>query len=302
MSINEILPSLYLVDLDLPLPGFRRFISSWIYIKDKRAVVIDPGPTSTIPVLVQALKELEIKKIDYLLLTHIHLDHGGGAGALLEHFPETPVCCHPKAIAHLTNPEKLWQGSLKVLGDIARSYGAVKSVDESRLFFQEHIGNHIFDIEVIETPGHAAHQLNYLIDDLLFAAESAGVSFRVGSGFYQRIASPPRFIYHIYRSSLEKVAKIPAKQVCLGHYGARGDVQNFFETALAQLEFWMNVLEETMRGGDFYDENETLRRLLKTDPALRLFPKLDKDIQKRELYFCRNSLQGIYSFLSSDSN
>lgn len=300
MPMEEILPSLYLVDLDLPLTGFRQFISSWIYVKDKQAVVVDPGPTSTIPVLLKALQSLDIKRLEFLLLTHIHLDHGGGAGALLEHFPETKVCCHPKAIPHLVNPQKLWEGSLKVLGDIAKVYGQVIPVKKELLFFEPHIQSGAFSIEAIETPGHAAHQINYLIDGLLFAAETAGVSFAVGDGFYQRIATPPRFIYHIYKSSLEKAAKIPARHVCLGHYGLRSDVQVFFESALDQLELWMNMVEDSLDGGSFYDEHEVLRRLLRTDPALRLFSQLDKDIQKRELYFCRNSLQGMFRFLSQD--
>lgn len=302
MPIKEILPSLYLVDLDLPLTGFRQFISSWIYVKDKKAVVVDPGPTSTIPVLLKALQDLNITEIEILLLTHIHLDHGGGAGALLEHFPDTQVLCHPKAVPHLINPQRLWQGSLKVLGKIARAYGRVTAVAEKNLFYQSSVQAGPFSVEVIETPGHASHQVNYLIDDILFAAEVAGVSLPAGKGFYQRIATPPRFIYHIYRNSLEKASKIPARYVCLGHHGLRDDVQQFFENAQDQLELWINVVEDSMSAGSLYDEQEVLRRLLRTDPALKLFPEMDKDIQKRELYFCRNSLQGMYEFLSGDSD
>jgi len=299
-KITQWTEHLYMVDLDLPLTGFRQFISSWIYHKEGHALVVDPGPTSTIPVLVRALQELGIKRIDYLLLTHIHLDHGGGAGALLKHFPDTPVNCHPKGIAHLIEPEKLWQGSLKVLGKIARAYGPVQPVKKENLSYQQNIKVGPFSIEVIETPGHASHHVNYFVDGLLFAAETAGVSIPINGGFYQRIATPPRFIYNVYKTSLQKAAEIPAEHLCLGHYGLRSDAKTFFKAADDQLELWMNTLEDHLSTEDVYDEQAVLRRLLTSDPALRLFPKMERDIQKRELYFCRNSLQGMYQYLGAE--
>lgn len=289
-----------MVDLDLPLIGFRQFVSSWIYRKNGHAIVVDPGPTATVPILVKALEQLEIKQIDYLLLTHIHLDHGGGAGALLNFFPDTPVNCHPKGIPHLIDPDKLWKGSLKVLGKIARAYGPVQPVKRNLLSYQQHIESGPFSIDVIETPGHASHHVNYLVDGLLFAAETAGVSIPVKNGFYQRIATPPRFIYNVYKASLQKAAEIPAQHLCLGHYGLRSDAKRFFETADNQLEFWMNTLEDHLSTEEVYDEQAVLRRLLAGDPALKLFPQMERDIRKRELYFCRNSLQGMYEYLGGE--
>ncbi len=299
-NLYQYRPGLYLVDLDLPLTGFRQFISCWIYQKEGHTLVIDPGPTATVPFLVRALKKLDVRRIDYLLLTHIHLDHGGGTGALLKHFPDTPVNCHPKGIPHLIDPERLWQGSLNVLGKIAHSYGAVQPVKPELLSYQTQIRTGRFTIDVIETPGHAAHHVNYLVDDLLFVAETAGVSISAGDGFYQRIATPPRFIYNVYKASLQKAAQIPARLLCLGHYGVRSDPGAFFKTADDQLEFWLNALEDHLEKEDVYDEQALLKQLLHSDPALRLFPKMERDIQKRELYFCRNSLQGMYRYLSEE--
>ena len=112
MAIHKKSKNLFLIDLDQKLPGFRKFISSWLYTKDHKNIIIDPGPTSTIPVLEKALADLNIHKVDYILLTHIHIDHAGGTGLLLSKFPDSKVLCHPMGIPHMINPEKLWQGSL----------------------------------------------------------------------------------------------------------------------------------------------------------------------------------------------
>ena len=121
MAIHRILDNIFLVDLDLPPPGFYRFISSWIVKEGDRAIIIDPGPTATIATLLNALREIGIKGIDYIFVTHIHLDHAGGCGDLINNYPDPLIVCHPQAVDHLSNPERLWQGSVNVLGDLARA-------------------------------------------------------------------------------------------------------------------------------------------------------------------------------------
>lgn len=119
--IHECGNNLFLIDLDQPREGFRHFISSWILLEKGGAVLVDTGPRSTIPVLKQALRKLGITKIPYILLTHIHIDHAGGTGLLMNDYPEAKVICHPKGIRHMVQPEKLWESSRQVLGPLARS-------------------------------------------------------------------------------------------------------------------------------------------------------------------------------------
>jgi len=96
MNIIEVAENLYLVDLPQKLEGFRRFISSWVIKNDDEAVLVDVGPSSTIPKLLESLKYLEIKRVPYVLLTHIHLDHAGGIHGILEKFPDARVVVHEK--------------------------------------------------------------------------------------------------------------------------------------------------------------------------------------------------------------
>ena len=146
------------IDLDEPrLQGFTRFISSWLWQSEGLNFLVDPGPLSTIPHLLGELQKKGVARLDYILLTHIHIDHAGGTGELLRRYPEARVVCHPKGIRHMVNPEKLWQGSLKVLGHVAEVYGEIIAVPEENIFFADEVADG--RIKVYLTPGHAQHHL-----------------------------------------------------------------------------------------------------------------------------------------------
>jgi glyoxylase-like metal-dependent hydrolase (beta-lactamase superfamily II) len=293
--------NLYLVDLNQPLEGFYNFLSSWIYKRDGFTIVVDPGPRSTIPVLVEALKRQNINKLDYILLTHIHIDHAGGAGLLVEHFPDVKVICHHKGIRHMVDPSKLWEGSRKVLGNVAEVYGKIAAIPEKNISYQDliEIGKNV--INVFETPGHAIHHLSYQIDDLFFIGEVAGINYPLNDGLYLRLATPPPFIYEIYRGSLEKAAGKTASfnvcHLCFGHYGYRQDAKNVFDTALNQLNYWMATVEKHYRLKSEPFEEIIFEELLKNDRALSLYHTLPMEVQSREKFFSFNSIRGMQDYL-----
>lgn len=286
------------MDLDLPrLKGFRQFISCWVYKSDEITFVVDPGPSSTIPVLINALELLQIEHLDFILLSQIHLDHGGGSGHLLQRYPKAQINCHPKGIPHLIEPQKLWEGSVKVLGKIAEAYGAPLAVPAQNISYSKQMELNGKQIHVTETPGHASHHICYQLDGLLFAAEAAGVSIPVGDGYFMRPATPPKFIYEVYKKSLQRTATLITEYVCFGHYGLRRDAYAFFSAADRQLELWMKTVRAHFKQGAAYTDKAVFEELLETDPALALFEKLDKDIQQRESYFCLNSIRGMSEYV-----
>ncbi len=296
--MKEILPGLFLINLDQPITGFRNFISSWILKGANTTILIDPGPSSSIVHLSGALNKMGIRHIDYILLTHIHIDHAGGTGLLLQKYPEAQVVCHPRGISHLVNPEKLWEGTLKVLGKLADVYGPISEVAEEKLSFVEQIKTNDFSIRVIETPGHASHHVSYLTDDLLFIGEAAGVNIPLSRGSYLRIATPPVFKYEIFRSSLEKIADLGSSHLCFAHYGYRNTaVAGVIKTAVDQLELWMEIIEKHLDRGN-NEEDQILADILQKDPSLKHFEALPRDIQSRESYFCKNSIKGIMGYFS----
>lgn len=293
--MKTILDGLYLINLDQPIRGFKDFISTWLLQKNGLNILVDPGPSSTILHLCSVLKKHGVRKIDFILLTHIHLDHAGGTGLLLKKFPEARVICHPKAIKHLINPEKLWTGSLKVLGKLAEAYGPVPPVPEENLAFHNTIQANGLKIEAIETPGHAAHHLVFKVDDLLFMGEVAGVNIPLKNSSYLRIATPPVFKYEIYKNSLLKASQLDVKHLCFGHYGYRNDKQFVFRQALDQLELWTQIIKQNLDKGVFQEER-IFEQLLKSDSALNYFKRLPADIQEREIYFAQNSIRGIKKY------
>jgi len=293
--------NLFCVDLDQPsLPGFRRFISSWCWQSAGYRLLIDPGPLSTIPLLVQKLQQAGIEHLDYILLTHIHIDHAGGTGELLKYFPDTQVICHPDGIRHMIAPAKLWQGSLKVLGKTAEAYGEIIPIPAKQIGFTEQIGES--GIRSYLTPGHAQHHCCYLDGDLLFAGEVAGVRSQVEQGIYMRPATPPRFILDVALESIQRMIELAPRRMIFAHYGLADDALTHLEIGKKQLQLWVrgaaatSELEGEIRVQAFYDW------LVERDENFALITQLPEDLLLREREFIGNSLRGMAEYVAGLSD
>jgi glyoxylase-like metal-dependent hydrolase (beta-lactamase superfamily II) len=215
--INKPSDCLFQITLSPPIKGFQGFICCWIY-RNKSTFLIDPGPAVTITSLIAALDELCIRNLDYILLTHIHVDHAGGIGDLADRFPDTPIVCHSSAISHLIDPERLWKGTVKTLGETGRAYGKIKPVPANQLIEVKHLD--VKGVKAIPTPGHAPHHVSFIADQYLFAGETGGVRLLLPSGqTYLRPATPPRFFLETSLSSIDKLITTSPENICYGHYG-----------------------------------------------------------------------------------
>lgn len=292
MTINN----LFCIDLDQPrLTGFRKFISSWCFRYAGKTFLVDPGPLSTIPHLLRALKGRGIEHLDTILLTHIHIDHAGGCGELLKHYPEAQVICHPKGIEHLIAPQKLWQGSLKVLGKTAQTYGEIIAVPKERIAATEEIDG---GIRCYQTPGHAVHHCCYLVADLLFAGEVAGVRCAVPEGIYMRPATPPRFILEVALDALERMIALAPQRMVFAHYGLVDNALRHLRIGRDQLKLWV-------RGAAAVAGLDPAKRvaaftawLLARDAHFARLDQLPADLQQREREFIGNSLRGMSDYVA----
>jgi len=299
---------LHLIDLDQPLPGQRRFISCWARVAADLAYVVDPGPPSTGERLIAALEERGLERLDFVLLTHVHLDHGGTTARLLTRWPEARVVCHPRGRPHLVDPSRLWQGSLAVLGEKARVYGEPAPVPAAAL--AEPAEAAARGIVMIETPGHAAHHACFRHGDLLFLGEAAGTYATLGRGDgtaepYLRPATPPRFRLETAAASLERLLALePAPRILLfAHHGRHtGDARTLLGAARDQLRRWVDVCRELREAAGPGADPAALMdaiaaELARRDPYYARVALLPADIREREADFTRQTLRGMLGYL-----
>jgi glyoxylase-like metal-dependent hydrolase (beta-lactamase superfamily II) len=300
-KIQKIADDLFLIPLTPPITGFRDFISAWLY-RGKITCLIDVGPSSTAPDLLRALQELNIDQLDYILLSHIHLDHAGAIGEIAEAFSQTPIVCHPAGLSHLIEPSRLWEGTKKVLGSMALAYGPIKPVAENRLLEANRF--HTEFIIPIFTPGHAAHHLSFQTEKYLFAGETGGVHVSLPKNrFYLRPATPPKFFLDIALQSVDALIACRPNAICYAHFGIQKDAVKMLKIHRKQLRFWAGLIKDEMNhhGTEAKDLTAAcLKRLLKEDPLMATFDQLPSDIQERERYFFQNSISGYLGWLESE--
>ena len=287
--------NLQCIDLDQPsLEGFRRFISSWLIKEPTFTTLVDPGPLSTIPLLVNTLREHGVDQLDYILLTHIHIDHAGGTGELLKYFPMAQVICHPDGIHHMVSPEKLWQGSKQVLGDMAEVYGEIVPVPEDKISYVEQVGT--TGIRVHKTPGHAAHHMCFMHDDLLLGGEVCGVHSEIANGIYMRPATPPRFILNVAIESIDRMIALKPRYLVIAHHGLVEPAVDYLNIGRKQLNLWLQAIAVTADSANNDREQVVFDWLIEHDEIFKNIDQLDGDIYVRERYFMGNSLRGMIGY------
>ena len=282
------------------MPGFNPFFGSWICRGDLN-IMVDVGPANTAGRLVDSMETLGLSRLDYILLTHIHIDHGGALSEILARYPEASVICHEKGIPHLVDPSRLYEGSLKVLGDLARTYGSPAPIAEERLV--PHTKCRVDGLRIIETPGHAIHHLSFTYGGRLYAGEAAGNYFIVGKREYLRPATPQRFFLDVFIKSVDRLLALEDQPIRYAHVESAETSHRLLRQFKDQLLFWESVIGESVtRGGRKSDIiQRSVDRLLKEDPNLSAFDGMDENTQRREKTFMANSVKGFVGFFEEQS-
>jgi glyoxylase-like metal-dependent hydrolase (beta-lactamase superfamily II) len=299
-SINQISDDLNLITLNPPMDGFDNFIGAWLY-RGELSFLVDVGPASTAEGLLRVLDDSGVDHLDYILLTHIHLDHAGAIGEIAEKFSQTPIICHPTGIPHLIDPARLWEGTKKTLGSTAEGYGPIKAVASDRFVDAEQFTSDA--ILPLITPGHASHHVSYNTKNYLFAGETAGVYYAIPPNrFYLRPATPPRFFFDTAVESIDKLIAGNPTRLCYGHYGMTDDGPNKLQKARRQFFSWKAIIEDEIKKSNTDDPIEKCKeRLLREDLMLANFLALPESAQRREDYFLRNSIKGFIGYLRDRS-
>jgi glyoxylase-like metal-dependent hydrolase (beta-lactamase superfamily II) len=208
-------------------------------------VLIDPGPESSLHHVIDALGD---RVPSTLLLTHVHLDHAGGAGRLVEHYPDLQVYIHEDGLRHMVDPSRLVASATRIYGDQMDKWGEVVPVPEANIHPLAD-GDVIEGFKAIHTPGHSGHHMTFLH----LATEYALVGDLVGQtihGFDLRLMStpPPEVDVELWVASLERLAAHDPVPSTLGltHFGRVPDVLDQLMAAKQELL----RIAELARGGD----------------------------------------------------
>lgn len=299
-TIQQLESDLYLIGLMPPIPGFSDFIGSWLWKGEHGTCLVDVGPAVTVDQLMDALSLLDVDHLDYICLTHIHLDHAGGAGHLCQHFPEAPVVCHPNGIAHLIDPDRLWRSAVKTLGAVGKAYDPPLPMHPSVFATSEQLNAAPF--QLIDTPGHAPHHFSIVTDKYLFSGEAAGVCLPVDAQtFFLRPSTPPRFFLEETLSSIDRILAKKPEILCYGHFGMRRDAMGMLTRYREQLLRWERIIAAETHGkpmADVYDWNRWVDVMLEKDPLFKAFFAFDPAVQYREREFLANSIRGFSGYLA----
>jgi glyoxylase-like metal-dependent hydrolase (beta-lactamase superfamily II) len=229
--------------IDVRHLGRERVIGCW----EHEGVLVDPGPESTLDTLVEGLGEgFELRAV---LLTHIHFDHAGATGALLERLGPVPVHVHERGIKHLADPTRLVASATRLYGEdgMRELWGKVVPVPEDALHVLEGGETVLGDYRVAYTPGHASHHVSYLHEPTgtALVGDVAGVRIPP-SGLVLAPTPPPDIDVPAWHTSLDTVAAWRPQRLALTHFGAVDeDVPGHLEAVREALAWEADLVAET---------------------------------------------------------
>ena len=232
------------------------FDAAYLIVEDGRGAFVDCGTNHSVPHLLAAVQRtgLAPADIDLLIVTHVHLDHAGGAGLLMQQLPNATLVAHPRAAPHLIDPEKLIAGATAVYGEeeMQRSYGAIQPVPESRVRIVADGETVLFAgraLECIDTPGHARH--HHCIWDARsrswFTGDTFGLSYRELDGpqgaFILPTTTPVQFEPEALKASIARMVARAPEAMYLTHYGRVGDVPRLAQSLYEQIDAMVAIAD-----------------------------------------------------------
>ncbi len=232
--------------IDLHFRGSDRVIATAVLSGPDGVTLIDPGPTSCLPALEAGLRQrgLTLRDVRSLLITHIHLDHAGAVGTIVERVPSIRVHVHERGAPHLIDPAKLLASATRLYGDqMDALWGAflpVPAVNVNALQGGERVATAGTNLRVAYTPGHAKHHVSYLDETtgVAYVGDTGGI--RVSGDYLIAPTPPPDIDLAAWRDSLNVIEAWQPVSLFLTHFGhvsgAKAHLARFRDTLTAQAE------------------------------------------------------------------
>lgn len=273
-KFEKIRDHLFCIDAyDLGLPNRT---SSYL-IKDDKIALIETSASPSVPYILKALEELHIspEEIDYLILTHIHLDHAGGAGVFMQLCPNAKVYVHPKGVRHLVDPSRLITSAKSVYGEkFDAIFGEILPIAEEKFHAVDHeeslnLGSSI--LTFYHTKGHANHHIS-IYDSLsngMFVGDTTGVFYpdMIKEHFDVILpsTSPNQFDPDLMEESIQLYEKIRPGIIYFGHYGAYSNPEFAYEEVRRYLPIFVQAGRQAMQEENDFTKQVNLTEQLLTD-------------------------------------
>ena len=268
VELKEVADKIYRFETGLPVmtSPFTVYL-----IKESQGVVIEPGPGVLVPRIQEAMKKLGMKDLAYIIPTHIHVDHAGGAGKLAQLYPEAKVLVHPAGLKHVVDPSKLIQSTKTVFGeDFEAGFGPILPVPESQIKVPQDgevikVGSR--ELQIIYAPGHAPHHMVIFDRSVkgIFCGEALGLPGGKDKQIPLPAVAPPSFDQETYIQTMEKLRKLNARVLFYSHGGVVGyDVDRLITQAEENTRILGDIILKALKEGG---TNEDINRRVKESAA-----------------------------------
>lgn len=244
--------------LDRGVPGYA---GAWVVEGRRGYILVESGPGAALPLWLSALPAAGIpfEQIEWILVTHIHLDHAGAAGALLEHLPRARIGVHPRGVKHLVNPARLLSEASRVWGKDFELLGPMVPAPAERVVALADSDVIELDgvrrLRVLHTPGHAPHHACFFEETTrgLFPGDALGGIFTEEGPFGEAMTmpgiAPPRGDLPTYINSVRRLAELQPHRLYATHFGLKDSALRHIEVAAGQIAILWDLCDSVQRRG-----------------------------------------------------
>ncbi len=263
-------------------------------IDDERKAIIETGTSHEVGNVLEAVRSFGLKPadVDALLVSHIHLDHAGGAGFLLESMPHAKVYVHERGYKHLVDPTRLVASAASALGPEAESFGTMRPIPADRLVSVHdgltlELGRH--ELVFLDSPGHAPHELTILDrrNGCVYTGDAAGLYFPADE-ILMPVAPAPAFDLEKNLQTFERLLRLEPRALLFSHYGPHTRPREAIERMMYLYPAWSQIVKDKLAGAG---EDRVLQEMY--DMTVRAHAHYSKEFLERRI---RTSITGLADY------
>lgn len=258
MVASKISDRVYLIDTQAL--GEKNTVAAYL-VKGSKTALVDCGYASSAETVLQALTELNVSPadMDYVIPTHVHLDHAGAAGYLLDRMPRAKLIAQEKGVKHLVDPTRLVESATSVFGEaLIKTYGTPKGIQADRITAvteEMHLDIGGLSLTIVHAPGHAPHQVSVYVEEekVLISADAVGIVYPL-LGILIPTTPPPSLDPAELGRTAERLGQMDSKILLAPHFGARTDVKEVLAQTKSKTNDWVSLVRGMRQKGMSQDQ------------------------------------------------